>query len=219
MFKRFRAFFAISVCRAIKNLGFKELWLVSPKCPLGFEAKKYAKHSEEVLRKARVVPGLKQATRGCLVVGTTGVPKRFRRRSLKHCIPLKELPARLAGEKKVALVFGSEGTGLSKVESEACDFFVSVPCSSEHSVLNLSHAIAVVLYELSSKKPGKPFYRRASKKKIDSLAKRFAFLLKNKKYVRDKRKVALAFKRVLERAGVAEDEAQALQAALTAFES
>ena len=75
-----------AVCRAIKNFGFAELWLVDPQCKLGLEAKKYAKHSEEVLQNARKAGSLKEAVAGCdAAVGTTGVPVRLCSEAISSC--------------------------------------------------------------------------------------------------------------------------------------
>ena len=47
-----------------------------------------------------------------------------------------------------ALVFGRENHGLDRTELALCDLTVQVPTSPEHPVLNLSHAVGILLYEL-----------------------------------------------------------------------
>ncbi|SMC77005.1 23S rRNA (guanosine(2251)-2'-O)-methyltransferase RlmB [Papillibacter cinnamivorans] len=46
-----------------------------------------------------------------------------------------------------AIVIGSEGTGMSRLVEEGCDFTVSIPLRGEISSLNASAAAAVLLYE------------------------------------------------------------------------
>ena len=46
-----------------------------------------------------------------------------------------------------ALVIGSEGSGMSRLTRESCDFLISVPMAGKVSSLNASAAAAVVLYE------------------------------------------------------------------------
>jgi len=45
-------------------------------------------------------------------------------------------------------MFGREDFGLFNSELERCDMFVSIPNSEKYPTMNLSHAVAVVLYEL-----------------------------------------------------------------------
>ncbi len=215
-----------SACRAAKNFGCTDVALVNPIAQLGFNARLYAKHSEELLEGARLCASLAGALRGCdVAVATTGVPGRFAG-GLKKCLSLPKLPAFVRGYRRVALVFGPESSGLSREELDACDVVVTIPASSLHEVLNLSHSVAVVLYELYSRgatKEGAPAAGKEVAAGKAALASRGKRLLLEKAFrrisagvpsVRDGRKVAKAFQNVLERSRVGEDEAQALLAVL-----
>ena len=46
-----------------------------------------------------------------------------------------------------ALIIGSEGSGMSRLTRDSCDFLVSIPLRGTVSSLNASNAAAVVLYE------------------------------------------------------------------------
>ena len=48
----------------------------------------------------------------------------------------------------VALVIGSEGSGMSRLIRESCDFIVSLPMHGRISSLNASVAGAIVMYEV-----------------------------------------------------------------------
>jgi len=201
-----------SVCRAMKNFDFFQLALVNPKCGRGLEARKYAKHSEDVLDNAKIAKSLKEAVKGFdLVVGTTGVAGRFRKKQFKNCLALEEFAEKAGAGKKTALVFGRESSGLTEKEVDQCDLVITIPTGSAHKVLNLSHAVAIVLYELHCRLAGKKeLFRVAARKKRERLEKLFEKIVARTETVRDRKKVGLAFKRVLERAMVGDDEAQAL---------
>ena len=51
----------------------------------------------------------------------------------------------------VCLVIGSEGSGISHIVRQTCDFLVSIPMRGHINSLNASAAAAVVLFEVSSK--------------------------------------------------------------------
>lgn len=48
----------------------------------------------------------------------------------------------------MALVVGSEGTGLSRLVKDKCDFLASIPMRGEVNSLNASVAAAVLLFEI-----------------------------------------------------------------------
>ena len=52
-------------------------------------------------------------------------------------------------EGKIALVIGNEGSGISRLVREKCDFIVSIPMRGNISSLNASNAAAVVMYEVA----------------------------------------------------------------------
>lgn len=199
--------------RAMKNFGFKDLVLVKPTAKKGFRMRMFAKHSEEIIADARVVGSLQEAVEGCdVVVGSTGVLNRFRDK-LKNCVSLEEAVA-MVGRRKAALVFGSEGNGLGEDEVNACDIVMHIPVKPAHPILNLSHAVAVTLYAFSRAKAVK-LYDAAPAHKRRRLEEMFAEIVSGLGSVKNKEKVSDAFKRVLERGDLADDEAQALFAAFS----
>lgn len=198
-----------SAARACANFGVVDIILVKPQAKLGLQARKYAKHAFPLLQKAKQVQSIAQAIRGCsLVVGTTGVIKRFGKRSVKNCVSIGELRSKISENDNVAVLFGNEGTGLSENDLKKCDFIAFAPTSDRYSVLNLSHAVAIVLYELTKEK--KELFAPAPLQKERRLEKMMVDATKMLPTVHDKKKVSLAFSRVLRRARIADAEAQAL---------
>lgn len=136
------------VARAMKNMGSRELVLVKPKVPpLHPYCLVMAPGAKEILTEAKVFESLDEALKGSgLVVGTTR-----RRRKKRELIPLREAAPKvleIAKNQKVSVLFGREDSGLTNEELSLCHILVTIPADPVHGSLNLSHAVAVFLYEL-----------------------------------------------------------------------
>jgi len=136
-----------AVARAMANFGFEDLVLVRPKCRhMGKEALDRAKHAKDILQKARVV----KAPQGFdYYIGTTsqlGTDYNIPRSPLNVGRLSSVLKGRI--RRKIAVVFGPEGKGLSNADILGCDFVVTIPADKNYPTLNLSHSVAIVLYEL-----------------------------------------------------------------------
>lgn len=139
-----------AVARAMANFGFSKLILVNPKCKIDEEARNRAKHAQKILDSVKIVKSLKEVCKTqSLCIATTGVLGSDYNIPRSPLLP-EEVTKKLLGVKgKVSLVFGPEDTGLCNEDLELCDFTVSIPTSKAYPVMNLSHAVAVLLYELS----------------------------------------------------------------------
>ncbi len=138
-----------AVARAMGNFNFDDLCLVSP-CPLTDEAYRRAKHAGDILNHARIVRTFEEALQDCsIVVGTTGIVTAGQKHFLRIPLTPTQLAERVADhEGRIALVFGREDLGLTQEELKRCDILVHIPSSQQYAVLNLSHAVAIILYEL-----------------------------------------------------------------------
>ena len=184
----------------MKNFGFSELYIVSPQCdPLGFDAIKYSKHARELLENAKICKTFNEARKGCkFTVGTTGVLYRHWADSFRNPIKLSALKERLSLEKegKIAIAFGGEGVGLSLEQINECDFLTTIPTSGKYPILNLSHAVAIVLYELSEIKIW--LQNDAGESEKEHLQGAFGFLVDRiASEMRNPEKVKIAFKRMV----------------------
>jgi len=198
-------------CRVMKNFGFKELFIVSPGCEIGQEAIKYSKHAADVLKNSKIVQSLRAATKGCgMIVGTTAIRKLGKELTRESITP-EELAERLKGSRgKIALLVGREGTGLSREELRECDAVVRIEANPEYGTLNISHALAILLYELSKDK-SEPAVEAMGENERNLLLKYFNSLVdSNKQGVRNSGTIKLSFKRILGRGVKSKFEAMAM---------
>jgi tRNA/rRNA methyltransferase len=139
-----------AVARAARNFGADELVFVAPKAKLGTEARRRAMGGIPLLRAAKVAPDLASAVASAdLVVGTTDLSTGRSASYLRRAVSperLGELLLPIVGT--VAVVFGPEDNGLGREELAQCDLLVHIPARREFPTLNLSHAVAIVLYAL-----------------------------------------------------------------------
>lgn len=204
-----------SVARAMKNFGFQDLVLVNP-CPIEDLGLAMASHAKDLLLGARRASSIDEAIEGAdLVVGTTGKRLGREQRHLRlylraPCLTPEELSERLRDrEGTVALLLGREDCGLHSRELALCDMLVSIPTSHDYPVMNLSHASAVLLYELSSLDGGE--IGLASREIQQLLLERSRALLREIGYPSHKLEfTVLMLRRIFGRAGLTEREARAL---------
>lgn len=136
-----------AVARAMMNFGQRDLRLVAPRTtPSHLEATQRALQALPILENCQSFPELGAALHDRTVtLATTRHPRHtpINQFSLERLNDHHEL---LLGQ-RVALVFGPEDHGLSNEEMQFCDWVVSIPSAAEFPSLNLSHAVACVLYE------------------------------------------------------------------------
>jgi len=137
-----------AVARLARNFGAERLVLAASRARIGSEARRRAMSGLPLLRTAVRVGSFERAVADAdFVVGTTdlstGRSNAYLRRSVSP-ERLGELVHSLDG--RVALVFGPEDNGLSRDELLHCDLLVHIPARRDFPTLNLSHAVAIVLY-------------------------------------------------------------------------
>ncbi len=152
-----------SAARAMQDFGFSDLRVVN-EFAAPFEAAqldaaaaeppKSAVGAAHVMQAARRFDGLADAIADCkLVVGTTAIGGRELHREV---LPLQQvrdtLLGRLQDGGRVALLFGSEKTGLTNEQLSYCSLLTTIPMfapeNARHLSMNLGQSVAVCLYEL-----------------------------------------------------------------------
>lgn len=207
-----------AVARSMANFGLHELVLLNP-CPLGDEAHRRARHGRPILEEAKAAETLRDALSGTdLSVGTTGVSTESERAFHRQTSSPWELAEKLRGAKgRAALVLGREDYGLLNEELSQMDLLVHVPCHPDYPVMNLSHAAAVLFYELFRVRDVSTGAGRdlASGLEKEKLMEAFQELLETARYPAYKRhKTRVMFRRLMGRALPTKAEFHALMGAL-----
>jgi len=137
-----------AAARAMSNFGFSSLRLVNPYA-LAFREARSAVGALEVLKNATEHESVADAIEDCaLVVGTTAVRHRELQQAVKAPSGAAALIRKRLASNNVALLFGSEKTGLSTDDLSHCHWILRIPTSGNIS-MNLGQAVAVCLYELT----------------------------------------------------------------------
>ncbi len=136
-----------AAARAMKTMGYNNLYLVKPKIYPNAEATARAAGADDILGKAVVCNSLEEALHGCVaVVASTARP-----RTISHSVftPREYAPKLYEMVKlgPVALVFGRESSGLSNEELEYCNVILQIPTNPEFSSLNVASAVQILCYE------------------------------------------------------------------------
>lgn len=137
-----------AAARAMKTMGLTDLTLVNPRFFPDPQAVAMASGATDILDSARVCNSLDAALADTiLVAGCTA-----RRRDLSHdgydARVAAQVLLRQAQGGPVALLFGTEMSGLSNEELERCQLLVHIPANPDYSSLNLAAAVQVLAYEL-----------------------------------------------------------------------
>jgi tRNA/rRNA methyltransferase len=138
-----------AVARVMANFQVNELRIVEG-VPFEEDTYKRALHARLILENSRRFDDFKSALVGLdFTVATSGIINLNDKRHLRNPLTPRALKERVSNmEGRIGLVFGREDSGLYNEELAMCDVVVTVPTSPEYPVMNLSHAVAVMLYEL-----------------------------------------------------------------------
>jgi len=206
------------MARTMKNFGFSNLVLINPG-PIENETYYHAMHARDIINRRQSCNSLEEFAKVeqiDFMVGTTGVP------GGSHNVPrIAVTPEQLADSMningKIALIFGREGDGLTNKELTLCDLVVSIPTHESYPIMNVSHAAAILFYEIFKKEkyPLAEDVEEASKVEKDSLISSMNEIVNNLDYPPHKSKNAsTVFRRILGRSFISGREAHTLKGTL-----
>lgn len=137
-----------SAARALKTMGLRGLRLVQPASFPDPEAIALASGAEDLLAGASVHANLAEALADARVVFASSNRRRGIRMPELGPREFARLALAAAESGPVAVLYGTERTGLTNEELEYCQYLVTIPANPEYSSLNLASAVQVLSYEL-----------------------------------------------------------------------
>ena len=140
-----------SIARLCSNFDVDQLRIVSPKCDIySLETKKMALGGIKFIQECTIYETLLDSISDCdLVLATCGrihYPKGYDQDSLEN---ISTWIRNFKEVKNLAIIFGREDRGLTNRELLMAHKVITVNTHKNFPSLNLSHAVSIVLYELS----------------------------------------------------------------------
>lgn len=154
------------IARLMKNFGLKRLYFVKPYFDK-VEAVKYSTHGKDVLAIARTMTLKQLRKKFDILVGTTAIRATSRLNILRESIDAEHMAQTIhdGSSKNFCIVIGRESSGLSNKELTLCDLVVRIDTKTKYKTMNVSHALAILLYEISKLKTAPP--AKKSKKSVE----------------------------------------------------
>jgi len=209
-----------SIARVMMNFGFHNLIIINPQVDLTDpEIEIVARKANYIINQAELFSSMSEVRKKLdFLIGTTarvGSDYNLKRVAIS--------PNQLLNEEwtqeKIGVVFGREQYGLLNNEIVLCDLIATIPTHEAYSVMNLSHAVAIILYFIfqkyscinTAKLKERPKHRAASYEEKQQLMTYYENLVRTTDYHPEKYNVVLqAFSNVLSRGYVTGREITAL---------
>lgn len=138
-----------AIARCAAAFGIDDLRLVEPQCEVDETTLMWACYGSRVLEKLQRFEDLPTALEdmGVAVALTRRDGKRRHRHTSLSQFSEEIFPG-YQDSGNVALVFGNEESGLANHHLAACQYSAEIPVLASDGSLNLSHAVAIALYEM-----------------------------------------------------------------------
>ena len=154
------------IARLMKNFGFEGLYFVRPRFNRT-EAIKYSTHGKNVLVTAKTVTLRQLRKKFDVLIGTTAIQATSRLNILRQSINAEQIAKIVhdASAKDYCILLGRESSGLNNEELEMCDLVVTIDTKTKYKTMNVAHALAILLYEISKLRSQLPV--KNSKKRVE----------------------------------------------------
>lgn len=164
------------IARLMKNFGLKQLYMVNPHYDKE-EAIRYATHGKDILMRTKIITLKQLRKKFDILIGTTAIPATSHLNVLRESITPEQM-AKIIHDtdgRDFCIVLGKESAGLRNEELSVCNLVCIIDTRTDYRTMNVAHALAVLLYEISKLKPEARI--KKSRKKIDLAVKQDIDLL------------------------------------------
>jgi len=133
----------------MKNMMLTQLYLVAPSNYPSAVATARASGADDVLSNAIVCSSLEEALIGVnLVIGASARQRNIKWRQLDVIETCNEIQSSVvSNNQEVAVVFGTENSGLTNEELDLCSILMTIPGNPQYFSLNVASAIQVFAYQ------------------------------------------------------------------------
>ena len=179
-----------AVARVMANFGINDLAIVNG-CEITDEGYARSKSGRPVLENLKRFKTMGEALADCdIAIATSEIKPKGDKRWFRAPENIKKINKIIENRENPALVFGRENYGLYKEELALCETTITIPTNPDYPILNLSHAVSIVLYEINRKIKVKGPKRRkpVSQEEFERLVERIMNMLEDSSY--PKRKLA-----------------------------
>ena len=165
------------IARLMKNFGLKSLYFVRPHFDKT-EAAKYSTHGNDILIAAKSVTLSQLRKKFDVLIGTTAIPASSRLNILRGSINAEQLAKIIydSSTKDFCILLGRESSGLNNKELKLCNLVVTIDTKTNYRTMNVAHALAILLYEISKLRSSELPIKK-SKKKVELASRKDIDLL------------------------------------------
>ncbi len=206
------------LARTMKNFGLMNLVLINP-CEIKNESYYQAMHARDIVSNCEIYDSLNKFLKYAEIdstIGTTGSAGGSYNLS-RIAVSPEQLADSINYNRNIAIIFGREGNGLSNDEIALCDIIVSIPTHEIYPILNITHAAAIIFYELFKREKSYPVdtLKGATDREKESLIESMDNIILKLGYSEHKSQNALlVFRRIIGRAFISGRESHTLKGTL-----
>ena len=191
-----------AAARAMKNMCLSRLYLINPSKYPSAAATARASGADDVLSNAVVCNSLTESLEGAhLVIGASARQRNIKWRQMDVIETCREIHKTIAASgQEVAVIFGTENSGLTNEELDLCHILMTIPGNPDYFSLNVAAAIQVFAYQnlVSNVKAdfAKETNKLASFEELDGFYKHLEQALDHLEYFEEKRPKELLMRRL-----------------------